>query len=45
MNLLKKVGQSLTVLAMIPFLSVEKKERERRLKERLKRSEQRQAKT
>jgi hypothetical protein len=45
MNLLKKVGQSLTVLAMIPFLSLEKKERERRLKERLKRSEQRQTKT
>ena len=45
MNLLKKVGQSLTVLAITPFLSLEKKERERRLKERLKRSEQRQAKT
>jgi hypothetical protein len=45
MNLVKKIGQGLTALALSPFLSFEKKERDRRLEERLKRSEQRRAKT
>ena len=40
MNLLKKIERDLTVLAMSPLVELEKKERERKLDERLKRIEQ-----
>jgi hypothetical protein len=40
MSLFKKIERGLTVLAMAPLVGLEKKERERRLEERLKRSEQ-----
>jgi len=40
MNLFKKVEWHLTVLAMAPFVGLEHKERERKLEERLKRSQQ-----
>jgi len=39
-NSLKKIERGLTALAMAPLSGLEKKERERRLEERLKRSEQ-----
>jgi len=39
-NLLKKVERSLTVLAMAPFINLEKKESRKRLEERLRRAEQ-----
>ena len=39
MNFFKKIERGLTVLAMAPLYELEKKERERRLEERLKRSE------
>ena len=39
MNSLKKIERGLTVVAMAPFVGLEKKERERRLDERLKRLE------
>jgi len=42
MNLLRKVERSLIVLAIAPLHQLEKKERDRRLEERLKRIEQRQ---
>jgi hypothetical protein len=42
MNLIKKMEWNLTALAMVPFVGVETKERERRLKDRLQRSEQKQ---
>jgi hypothetical protein len=42
MNFIKKMEWNLTALAMVPFVGVEAKERERRLKERLQRSEQKQ---
>ena len=42
MNFFKKVEWNLTALAMVPLIRVETKERERRLNERLQRSEQRQ---
>ncbi len=41
MNLFRKVGRGLTVLAMAPLVGLEHRERERRLEERLKRSQQR----
>ena len=37
MNLLKKIERDLAALAMAPFVGLEKKERDRRLEERLKR--------
>jgi hypothetical protein len=40
MNFVKKVEWNLTALAMIPLIRVETRERDRRLKERLQRSEQ-----
>lgn len=40
MNFVKKVEWNLTALAMIPLIRVETKESDRRLKERLQRSEQ-----
>jgi len=40
MNALKKIERSLTALALAPLSGLEKKERDRRLEERLKRSEQ-----
>jgi hypothetical protein len=40
MNFVKKVEWNLTALAMAPLIRVETKERDRRLKERLQRSEQ-----
>ena len=40
MNLLRKIERGLTVLAMAPLSGIEKKERDRRLEERLKRLEQ-----
>jgi hypothetical protein len=40
MGLFKKIGRSLSVFALAPLSGLEKKERERRLEERLKRSEQ-----
>ena len=40
MNFFKKIERNLTALAIAPFYALEKKERERRLDERLKRSEQ-----
>jgi hypothetical protein len=42
MNLFKKIGRSLTVLAIAPLSGLETKERDRRLEERLKRLEQKQ---
>jgi hypothetical protein len=44
MNFVKKVEWNLTALAMVPFVGVEVRERERRLKERLLRSQQKQLK-
>jgi len=44
MNLFKKIERDLSVLAMAPLVGLEKKERERRLDERLKRSEQKHSK-
>jgi hypothetical protein len=43
MNLLKKIERDLTILAMTPLVGIEKKERERKLDERLKRSEEKHA--
>ena len=40
MNLFKKIGWGLTVLVMAPLVGLEKKERDRRLEQRLKRSDQ-----
>ncbi len=40
MNFFKRIERDLTVLAMAPLVELERKERERRLEERLKRSEQ-----
>ena len=40
MNLFRKIGRGLTVVAMAPLVGLEKRERDRRLEERLKRSEQ-----
>jgi hypothetical protein len=40
MNLFRKIGRGLTALAMAPLVGLEKKERNRRLEERLKRSEE-----
>jgi hypothetical protein len=40
MNFVKKVEWNLTALAMIPLIRVETRERDRPLKERLQRSEQ-----
>ena len=40
MNLFKKIERGFTVLVMAPFVGLERRERERRLKERLRRSEQ-----
>jgi hypothetical protein len=42
MNLFKKIGRGLTALAMAPLFELEKKEREKRLEERLKRSKEKQ---
>jgi hypothetical protein len=42
MGLFKKIGRGLSVLALAPLSGLEKKERERRLEERLKRLEQKQ---
>jgi hypothetical protein len=42
MNLFRKIGRGLTVLAMAPLVGLEKKERDRRLEERLKGLEQKQ---
>ena len=42
MNFVKKLEWNLTALAMVPLIGVETRERDRRLKERLQRSEQRQ---
>jgi hypothetical protein len=39
-NLFKKLGRGLTVLAMAPLVGLEKKETQRRIEERIKRSEQ-----
>ena len=40
MNFFKKVERELAALVIAPFYGLERKERERRLEERLKRSEQ-----
>jgi hypothetical protein len=40
MNLFKKIGRGITIVAMAPLVGLEKKERDRRLEERLKRLEQ-----
>ena len=40
MNLFKKIGRGLAALAVAPLSGIEKKERDRRLEERLKRLEQ-----
>jgi len=40
MNLFRKIGRGITVLAIVPLSGLEKKERDRRLDERLKRLEQ-----
>jgi hypothetical protein len=37
MNLLKKIGRGLSVLAIAPFSGLENRERDKRLEERLKR--------
>jgi hypothetical protein len=42
MNLFKKVVRGFTVLAMAPLSGLERKERDRRLEERLKRIEEKQ---
>jgi hypothetical protein len=42
MNLFRKIRWGFTVLAMAPFYELEKKERDRRLEERLKRIEEKQ---
>jgi hypothetical protein len=42
MNLFKKLEWNLTALAMVPLIGIETRERDRRLKERLERSGQRQ---
>ena len=42
MGFLKKIGRSLTALAIAPLSGLEEKERRRRLDERLKRLEQKQ---
>jgi hypothetical protein len=42
MNIYKKVERGLTVLAIAPFVGLERKERDRRLQERIKRLEQKQ---
>ena len=42
MNFVKRIQWNLTVLAMVPLVRLETKERDRRLKERLLRSEQKQ---
>jgi len=42
MNLFKRIEQGLTTLAMAPLSELEKKERKRRLEERLKRIEEKQ---
>ena len=44
MNLLKKIGRGFSALALAPFSGIENKERNRRLAERLKRSEEKQKK-
>ena len=44
MNLFRKIGRGLTVVAMAPLVGLEKRERDRRLEERLKRSEQKRSK-
>ena len=44
MNLIKKIGRDFSVLAMAPLVGLERKERERRLDEHLKRSEQKYSK-
>jgi hypothetical protein len=41
LNLFKKIERSLTILAMAPLVGLEGREREKRLEERLKRSQQR----
>jgi len=43
MNLLKKIGRGLSVLAIAPFSELENRERDRRLEERLKRSREKQS--
>ena len=43
MNLFKKIERGLTVLAIAPLSGLEKKERDRKLEERLKRLEQKQS--
>ena len=40
MNLFKKIERDLTALAMIPLIGLQKKEREKKLNERLKRQEE-----
>jgi len=45
MNLISKVGRGLTVIVMSPFVNAERKERDRRLQERLKRAEERHRKS
>jgi len=40
LNALKKIERGLTALALAPLSGLEKKERNRRIEERLKRSEQ-----
>jgi BMFP domain-containing protein YqiC len=42
MNLLKKIEMNLTALALVPLTNLETRERQRRLKERIERLEQRQ---
>ena len=42
MNVFKKIERGITVLAMAPLFELEKKEREKRLEERLKRSKEKQ---
>jgi hypothetical protein len=44
MNYFKKIGRGLTALALVPLSSLEIKERNRRLDERLRRLEQRREK-
>ena len=42
MNLFRKIERSLTAFVMAPLSGLEKRERDRRLEERLKRSEEKQ---
>ena len=42
MNFFKKVEWNIVALAMVPFIGVETREKDRRLKERLQRSKRRQ---